>query len=103
MPSYKIVFLEQAISEMSESVIYYNEKSPELGFEFEEEVFHVVGLIKDNPSLFPIKFANIHEAIVARFPFVIVYEVVGIQILVLAVFHFKRQPETKYKKNRKQR
>ena len=70
MPSYKVIILEQAISEIADSCLYYNEELPGLGFEFEEEVFQLLEIIKGNPLLFPIKFAHIHEAVVLRFPFV---------------------------------
>ena len=101
MASYKIIILEQAISEIAESSLYYNKKLPGLGLEFEEEIFQHLELIKDNPLLFPIKFSNIHEAVVTRFPFVINYEVFGKQIIVSAVFHTKRHQDIKSKRKRK--
>jgi hypothetical protein len=101
MPSYKIIILEQAISEIADSCLYYNKKVPGLGFDFEVEVFQLLELIRDNPLLFPVKFAHIHEAAVTRFPFVINYEVSGKQIIVSAVFHAKRHPDKKTKRNRK--
>ena len=101
MASYKIVILEQAISEIAESCLYYNKKVPGLGFEFEEEVFQLMRIINSNPLLFPIKFAHIHEAVVTRFPFVINYKVFGKQIIVSAVFHVKQNPDKKIKRKRK--
>ncbi len=101
MAAYKIIILENAISEIAESCIFYNRKVPGLGYEFEEEVFQLIELIKDNPLLFPTKFAHIHEAVVTRFPFVINYEVFGKQIIVSAVFHTKRHPDKKTKRKRK--
>lgn len=101
MPSYKIIILEQAISEIAESCLYYNKKVPGLGLEFEEEIFQLLEIIKHNPYLFPIKFAHIHEAVVTRFPFVINYEVYGKQIIVSAIFHTKRHPDQKLKRKRK--
>ncbi len=101
MPGYKVVILEQAISEITESCIYYNNKRSGLGFEFEEAVFSLLELINDNPALFPIKFGNIHEAVMTRFPFVINYEVFGKQIIVSAVFHAKQHPDKKIKRKRK--
>jgi len=73
VPSYKIIILEQAVSEIAKSCLYYNEKLPGLGFEFEETIFQLLEIIKDNPLLFPIKFAHIREAVVTRFPYVINY------------------------------
>jgi hypothetical protein len=89
MPSYKVIILEEAISEITESCLYYNENAPGLGLEFEEEVFQLIEKIKENPLLFPIKFAHFHEAVLTRFSFVITYEVFGKQIIVSAVFHTK--------------
>jgi hypothetical protein len=101
LASYKIIILEQAISDIVDSCLYYNKKVPGLGFEFEEEVFKVFDLIKSNPTLFPIKFVNIHEAVVKRFPFVINYEVNDRQIIVSAVFHVKQHPAKKIKRKSK--
>lgn len=101
MASYKIIIVEQAISEIAESCLYYNLKLPGLGIEFEAEVFQLLDLIKDNPLLFPIKFSHIHEAVVARFPFVINYEVYEKQIIVTSVFHTKQHPIKKIKRKRK--
>lgn len=101
MPNFKVTILEHAINEIADSCNYYNEKAPQLGYEFEEEVFNLIAIIQDNPQLFPIKFSNIHEAALLSFPFVINYEVIGKQIIVHAVFHTKRNPTQKKKRKRK--
>ncbi|MBK7129472.1 MAG: hypothetical protein IPM74_06840 [Crocinitomicaceae bacterium] len=100
MPAYKIIILEQAITEIADSCLYYNKRVPGLGFDFEDEVFELLELIKDNPLLFPVKFVNFHEAVVTRFPFVITYEVCEKQIIVTAVFHVKRHPRKKTKRKK---
>lgn len=101
MSLYKIIVLEQAVSELENACEYYNEQIGGLGFEFEEEIFSILELIKNNPLLFPIKFAHIHEAVVRRFPFVITYEIIEKQIIVSAIFHVKRNPRKKIKRKRK--
>ncbi len=101
MPNFKVIILEQAISEIADSCSYYNEKVSGLGDEFEEEIFQMIEIIKENPFLFPVKFADIHEAVLLRFPFVVNYEVWGKQIIVLAVFHTKRHPDNKSNRKRK--
>lgn len=81
--------------------MFYNDKHAGLGFEFEEEVFRLLEIINKNPLLFTIKFAHIHEAVLARFPFVINYEVFGKEIIVSAVFHAKQNPVEKVKRKHK--
>lgn len=62
----------------------------------------LLGLIKENPFLFPIKFAHIREAVVKRFPYVINYEVTEQkQIIVSAIFHTQQHPKKKIKRKRK--
>ena len=56
MPKYKVVILEQAISDLVESCHYYNDKVSGLGNEFEDEVFNLLEIIKENPLIFTMKF-----------------------------------------------
>lgn len=97
MSFYKITLLEVALAESAESSAYYNQQGANLGEEFEEEVFHLLEVISRNPLLFPIKFECYHEAVLTRFPFVVVYEVIATEVVVLAVFHTKRNPVGKLK------
>jgi len=101
MPLYKLIILEPAVSELENACIYYNNKVYGLGFEFEDEVFNLLEIIKVKPLIFPIKFAHIHEAVVKRFPFVINYEIFEKQIIVSAIFHVKQNPNKKIKRKRK--
>jgi len=101
MATNKLLILERAVFELEDACLFYNNKVSGLGFEFEEEVVSLLELIKDNPLLFQIKFAHIHEAVMKRFPFVINYEVFGKQIIVSAIFHVKQNPVKKIKRKRK--
>lgn len=101
MAKYKLIILEQAVSEFEDACLYYNDQIPGLGFEFEEEIFALLELLNHNPLLFPIKFAHIREAVVSRFPFVINYEITEKAIIVSAIFHSKQNPDKKSKRKRK--
>lgn len=101
MASNKLIILERAVTELENACLFYNDKVSGLGFEFEEEVVILLELIKDNPLIFPIKFAHIHEAVMKRFPFVINYEVSGKQIIVSAIFHVKQNPAKKITRKQK--
>ncbi len=101
MTVFKLVIDEKAINELGDSSDYYNNQKSGLGFEFEEEVFSLFDVIKKNPLLFPVKFARIHEAVAKRFPFVVNYEIIGKEIVVLSVFHVKKHPSKKIKRKSK--
>lgn len=98
MATYKLGIHEKAIVDLGNACDYYDQQRSGLGVEFEEEVFGLLEVIKKNPLLFPVKFARIHEAVVSRFPFVVNYEVIGKEIVVLAVFHVKQHPSKKTKR-----
>ncbi len=100
MVSYKLIILERAVLEFEDACLYYNKQAPGLGVEFQDEIITLLGFIKDNPLLFPIKFAHIREAVVRRFPFVINYEIAEKLIIVSAVFHSKQSPGKKTKRER---
>ena len=98
MASYKLLILERAVLELEDACVYYNEQVLGLGYEFEEEIVVLLELIKENPLLFPVKFAHIHEAVVKRFPFVTNYEISEKQVIVSAIFHVKQNPTKKRKR-----
>jgi plasmid stabilization system protein ParE len=100
MASFKLIILENTVSELEKAKEYYNQQIDELGVEFEEEIYSVLDLIKVNPLLFPIKFAHIHEAVIKRFPFVINYEIDGSSVIILSIFHTKQNPKKKLKKKK---
>ena len=100
MELFDLIIVEQAIIEMEDTCEFYNAKVEGLGTEFNEEVFELLDKIQVNPLLFPVKFEQIHEAVLHRFPFVITYEVVENKVVVLSVFHTKRNPEKKTKKRK---
>ena len=101
MAAYKLIILEPSIQELEEGCLFYNKRLAGLGFEFEVEIFVLLELIKDNPFLFPIKFAHIREAVVKRFPYVINYEVDEKLIIVSAIFQTQQSPNKKIKRKRK--
>jgi plasmid stabilization system protein ParE len=50
-------------------------------------------LVAQNPQLFQFAYRNLRRAVVRRFPFAIFYQVMSDEILVVAVFHSRRDPE----------
>ena len=98
MASCKLIVAEAAVLQLEESALFYESRQKGLGFEFEQEIADILDIIKNNPFLFPVKFARFHEVVVKRFPFVIVYEITEKQIVVVSIFHTGQDPEKKKKK-----
>ena len=101
MESFDLIIVEQAIIEMENACEFYNVKVDGLGAKFSEEIFELLNKILINPLLFPVKFKQIHEAVLLRFPFVITYEIIENKVIVLSIFHTKRNPKEKSKTRNK--
>lgn len=100
MQSFELIIVEQAIIEMEDAYRFYDARADNLGTEFSEEVFEVLDKVLLNPFLFPIKFKEVHEAVLNRFPYTITYEIVDNKVVVLSVFHTKRYPNEKLRRKR---
>lgn len=95
--SYKIVFLKPASTELEESFFWYENKKPDLGQEFIEEIEYYLNLIENNPFLFE-KYSHkddLRRIPLIRFPFLIIYWIAEQEkiIYIDAVFHSKRKPK----------
>ncbi|WP_255566572.1 type II toxin-antitoxin system RelE/ParE family toxin [Flavobacterium tagetis] len=53
-------------------------------------------VLKINPELFEIKKQpGYREMTLVKFPFVIIYEIIGTEIIIYSIFHTSRNPERK--------
>ena|SRR3990172_2061272 len=98
MKSYRLVIAENAAKEYNSAYWYYEEQQQYLGLEFEQEVNKLFLLITKNPLLFARKFKRYREALLDKFPFFVVYEVMGQNIVVHSLFHTSKNPKKKYSK-----
>ncbi len=95
--NYTIIFHPKAEKEYLDSVEWYEDAMIELGQEFVDEIENTINRISTNPLLFPVKKFQLREAVVKKFPFVIVFEVKQKenQVNILTVFHTSRNPKKK--------
>jgi hypothetical protein len=94
---YKIGITSLAEDEYSSAFYYYEEQLSGLGNKFEMETEALLNKLKTNPYLFQRKYKHYREAIYAKFPFYIVYEIIGKTIIIHSFFHANRNPKTKLK------
>jgi len=88
-----IVFRRVARREMHESISWYEQRSAGLGFEFAVEVEKTLTRIAARPGQFPQVRGEIRRAVLHRFPYTIHFLLETSRIVVLAVFHAKRNPK----------
>ena len=86
-------FHPEADIELHEAVEQYAQQKLGLDTEFMPCVDETISRIKRNPEMFPIALRNARKAMVKRFPYTIYYEIGDEEIMILAVFHAKRDPK----------
>ena len=87
-------YLEEAAAELRQAVGWYSEQQQSLGVRFLRTIDILVDTIRKDPERFPIVHQDIRRALIRRFPYGIHFAVRDETILILAVFHAKRNPES---------
>ena len=90
--SLPMVFRDEAQSEFDEAVDWYERQRGGLGFEFIEEVQKTLDQIVLAPQRCPFIFEDAKLALVRRFPYLVIYRIEATEIVILAVFHQRRDP-----------
>lgn len=83
-----------AVVEIDHEVDYYESRQPGLGAELEEELEAVFATILQFPEAAPQWKTRVDRrvAVLDRFPFTLPYQIVGDEIVVLALAHTSRRP-----------
>ena len=92
----KIEFLQPAAAELYEAIVYYNIQRQDLGLEFAKEVQDTIERIKQNPEAWTTISTSkqARRCLTNRFPYGIIYQIRKNTILIVAVMHLKRRPQT---------
>ncbi len=93
---FKIIILPLAEKEIDESIEFYENRSKGLGKQYLNYLKSYLKVLKTNPQLFEIKKQPcFRELTLFKFPFVIIYEISGNEIIIHSVFHTSRNPQRK--------
>ena len=88
----RVVFRRAARAEFDTAAVWYEERQPSLGAQFVSEIDYAVELASKNPEKFPIKHGEIRCVRARRFPYSVFFRPEANRIVVLAVFHARRNP-----------
>jgi toxin ParE1/3/4 len=90
--SLPVVLRRKARAEFDEAVDWYERQQAGLGFEFTDRVQAVFDRISTTPEMHAFVYRDVRKALVRQFPYSIFYRIRADQVVVLAVFHNKRDP-----------
>jgi plasmid stabilization system protein ParE len=89
----KYSFHPSAKIEFNESIDYYEECQIGLGAEFAKEIFSTIQRILQFPEAWTRLSKNTRKCLTSRFPYGIVYQALGKEILIIAVMQLNRKPD----------
>lgn len=89
----ELIIRSVAEAELAEAFDWYEERVPGLGSDFLLSVDAALNVITRNPQQYPIVHKTIRRALTRRFPYEILFVIEHERIIVLAVFHAKRDPK----------
>ena len=90
----KILFLKPAKAEFMSAISFYNEQSEGLGYEFAAEVNRTLERILQYPDAWLQLSKRTRRCRTNRFPYGLIYQAGVDVILIVAVMHQSRNPES---------
>jgi plasmid stabilization system protein ParE len=88
----KVVFHPGASEDYAAAFEWYYSRRQAVASDFEREIDRAIRLISRNPLRWPVFENERRRLIVRKFPYSIIYEVHGEEVLILAVAHGSRKP-----------
>jgi len=89
----KVVFRHTARTEFDAAALWYEERQPGLGTQFVSEINRAIELAATHPERFPMKHNEIRCVQARRFPYSVFFRPEARRIVVLAIFHARRDPK----------
>jgi plasmid stabilization system protein ParE len=85
-------FHQEARAEFDEAAAFYSVERPSVGEAFIVAIEDALTQVQQHPEIAPLVRGRVRRLHVERFPYSVVYSVVGDAIRVLAVAHDRRRP-----------
>lgn len=90
---HKVRFSANASAELEAAAFWYESQSRGLGSEFIRSVDVALSKIRRTPMLYSIALDNMRRCLLKKFPFGIFFSIEDDHILVVSVFHSRRNPK----------
>lgn len=91
---YEIIINPEAERDLTAAFIWYEDKRRGLGFDFLLQVDAGIRFIGRNPDIHPASYMETRKHFIKRFPYKIIYIVEKQRIVILGIFHGRRNPDS---------
>jgi len=90
--AHDLIIRPKAEAELSEAFSWYEDQISGLGSDYLNAIEAALCAIKRNPEIYPTVHGTIRRCLIRRFPYAIFYCIEPTRVVVLAVFHVRRNP-----------
>lgn len=97
MKKYSLSITDDAVTEINQAYLWYEDKSNGLGERFLDSLDYCFNSVIKAPKIFQKIYKKQRQAIVHNFPYVVIYEIIETEIVVYAVFNTHLNPNKKIK------
>lgn len=96
--SYKIIIPQSVYFELNEAAMYYEQKQPKLGEKFILDWETTAAQLSQNPLHYQKKYKKLRSISLTTFPYIMVFEIEGKEIIIYRLIHAQRNPKKIFKK-----
>ena len=83
----------EALYDIEDAMSWYRQKSDRVLARFTGELDEYMNYVERNPKHFQIRYKNQRGAPLKKFPYIVMYEIDGSDVIVYAVFNTNQDPE----------
>jgi len=94
---YRLAIKSRAIAASREAYEWYEGQKVGLGERFLEVLTSVLRKIELQPELYSKVKKSYRQAKLYRFPYVVIYEIIGDKVVVFMIFHTSRKPSSRFR------
>ena len=87
----KVRLLAAARAELKDAVVWYDNQAPGTGTQFLKTVLEAMRTIEQRPQTWPRIVKSTQKYVLRRFPYNIVFEIDGDDLIIIAVAHHRRR------------
>jgi plasmid stabilization system protein ParE len=89
----RILYRREAADDVATAFRWYDAQGPGLGREFEHALAALTLLIETFPQAYPVVFATVRRALLARFPYAVYYRELDVDAIeVIGCLHTRQHP-----------
>jgi plasmid stabilization system protein ParE len=88
----KLRIRSAALQDLEDAYVWYETQRVGLGEEFLKAVDHVVAAVVESPLRHRVLVLDTRQALVRRFPYRLLYRILGDEVVIIGCFHARRDP-----------